>query len=83
MSPEQIKGIRARLDLTQAELAQAFGVSRLTISQYEIGFRRPGSTALVLLRVLDSLSRARAKELVALLRSRADDEMPKRKRGRA
>lgn len=83
MSPEQIKDLREKLNLTQAELAKALGVSRLTISQYEIGFRHPGSTALVLLRVLDALSRVRAIELVALLRSHGDEERPKSKRRRA
>lgn len=83
MRPEQIKDVREKLGLTQAELAKSFGVSRLTISQYEIGFRRPGSTALVLLRVLDAFSRVRALELVELLRLHGDEERPKPKRRRA
>ena len=82
MSPAQIKNLRAKLEFTQAELAKALGLSRLTISQYEIGFRQPGTTVLILLRVLDSLSRVRAHELVALFRSHAGIATPKRKRGR-
>lgn len=79
MSPEGVKDLRAKLELTQAEFGEALGVSRLTISQYEIGFRKPGSTVLILLRVLESLSKARALELVKLLRSCAVEPSPKQK----
>ena len=83
MSPMQVKNLRGKLELTQAEFAKGLGLSRLTISQYETGFRQPGPTVLILFRVLDSLSKVRAHELVALLRSRAESSKPKRKRGRA
>lgn len=83
MSPTQVKNLRAKLEFTQAEFANALGLSRLTISQYETGFRQPGPTVLILFRVLDSLSRVRAHELVALFRSHAESSKPKRKRGRA
>ena len=83
MSPEQIKALRVSLDLTQAEFGLALGVSRLTMSQYEIGFRRPGSTVLILLRVLDSRSKAKGLEFVKLLVSHAEVARPNRKPGRA
>ena len=83
MSPEQVKNLRAKLNLTQAELANALGLARLTISQYEIGFRQPMRTALIMLRVLESISKSRALEMVALLRLHADAATSKPKRGRA
>lgn len=83
MSPKHVKDLRESLELTQAEFGTALGVSRLTVSQYEIGFRKPGSTVLILLRVLDSLSKPRALELVKLLRSFAEKSLPKPKGRRA
>ncbi len=68
MSPDEIKALRTKLNLTQAELAKALGVAKLSISQYETGFRKPGPTLLILLKVLDSLSITKAHWLLALFK---------------
>ena len=79
MSPAEIKSTRERLGLTQESMAEAFGVAKLTMSQYETGFRQPGPTALILLMVVDSLSNKKALALIALLRKAAKKFGPERK----
>ena len=71
MSPASIKSMRKRLGLTQHSMAKAFGVSTLTMSQYETGFRNPGPTALILLEILDSLPKKKALELFELFSKKA------------
>jgi len=71
VSPDDIKTLRKRLKLTQKDLSYALGVSKLTMSQYETGFRKPGPTALVLLFVLDALPLRKAQELIQLLQQAA------------
>lgn len=67
MSPAKIKKIRTKLGLTQAELAEMIGVAKLTLSQYETGFRNPNKTVILLLMVLDNLSADEAHEFLYLL----------------
>lgn len=71
MSPDDIKTLRKRLKLTQKDLSYALGVSKLTMSQYETGFRKPGPTALVILFVLETLPIRKAQELIELLQHAA------------
>jgi DNA-binding transcriptional regulator YiaG len=79
MSPADIKATRVRLGLTQELMAEALGVAKLTMSQYETGFRKPGPTALILLMVVDSLSKKKALELIELFRRAAQRFGPERK----
>ena len=81
MSPQQVKDLRNRLDLTQAEFASALGMARLTVSQYETGFREPKRISLLLLKVLDSLPKNRALELVGLFRSHSESLIPEAETG--
>ena len=37
MTPDQLKALRARLGLTQAELAEQIGVERNTVNRWEMG----------------------------------------------
>ena len=67
MTPSDIKEMRIDLGLAQEQLANALGVAKLTMSQYETGFRKPGPTVLILLVVFDSIPRKRALELIDLL----------------
>jgi DNA-binding XRE family transcriptional regulator len=67
MSPKQIGALRGQLELSQEELAETLGVARLSMSQYETGFRRPGPTLTIVLHVLDTLPKGKALELIALL----------------
>ncbi len=39
MTPEQLKRIRARLTMTQAQLAATLGVRQETVARWEIGSR--------------------------------------------
>ena len=52
-SAEDVRAIRRRLGLTQAQLA-AYGFSLETIRNYEQGHRRPAGPARVLLKVIAS-----------------------------
>ena len=52
--PNQIKNIRIRLGLTQGFMGGIVGVSKKTIEAWEIGYRRPSSTAMRVLAELDT-----------------------------
>lgn len=60
--PEDVRGIRQRLGLTQEQFASRYGFSVETIRNYEQGHRRPTGPARVLLRVIagepDAVTRA-------------------------
>lgn len=64
MSPDRIKKMRNDLELTQESLAEALGVAKLTISQYETGYRRPNKTVLILFVILESFSKKKALDLI-------------------
>jgi len=72
MSPAKIKKIRMKLGLTQAQLAETIGVAKLTLSQYETGFRNPSKTVIILLMVLDGFSKSEAAEFLNLLKVNAN-----------
>lgn len=71
MNPADIKATRLRLGLTQESMAEALGIAKLTMSQYETGFRKPGPTALIFLIVIDSLPKKKSLELIELFRKAA------------
>ena len=52
--PLQIKKIRARLGLTQSMFGGIIGVSTKTVEAWEVGFRRPSSSAMRVLAELDT-----------------------------
>lgn len=79
MSPDEIKALRTKLNLTQVEFAKALGVAKLSMSQYETGFRKPGPTLVILLRVLDSLPIKKAHWLLELFRKHALEDKPRSK----
>ena len=49
----EIRRIRKRLKLTQAQLAEAFGVGKAAFSRYERGETRPPAPVVKLLRLLE------------------------------
>jgi putative transcriptional regulator len=53
-APDDVKGIRQRLGLSQQQFAARFGFSVETIRNYEQGHRTPTGPASVLLRVIAS-----------------------------
>ncbi len=69
MKPLEVKRIREKLNLTQSELAEVFCLSGgNSVSNIETGFRKPGTSLVLMLSLLDSLSLAESKELVKKLR---------------
>jgi transcriptional regulator with XRE-family HTH domain len=67
VSPEKFKEIRVKLGLTQKELADIFGIAKLSVSQYETGFRSPSIVIMAMMSLLNSLSEKKAKELLVLI----------------
>jgi putative transcriptional regulator len=61
-APLDIKEVRAKVGMTQAEFATTFGISLGTLRHWERGDRKPRGAALVLLNVV-------AKEPEAVLRA--------------
>ena len=61
-TPVDVKTVRAKVGMTQAEFAAAFGISLGTLRHWERGDRTPRGPALVLLNVV-------AKEPEAVLRA--------------
>jgi putative transcriptional regulator len=51
---EQVRAMRARLGLSQAQFAHRFGFTVDTVQQYEQGRRRPSGPASTLLRVIEA-----------------------------
>lgn len=64
-SPLDVKAIRQKVDMTQAEFATAFGISLGTLRHWERGDRTPCGPSLVLLNVV-------SKESEAVLRALSD-----------
>ena len=60
-----VKRIRAKLGMTQAQFAQAFGFSVDTLRHWEQGRRMPDSPARAYLKVIDHAPKAVAKALKA------------------
>jgi len=52
--PQQIKDIRKRLGVTQVLLGGIVGVSTKTVEAWEIGYRKPSSSAMRVLAELDT-----------------------------
>jgi len=72
MHAKELKRIREKLGLTQSELAEALGDSGpKVIGNIETGFRKPGKTKILMLRLLDSLPEQEAKRLVQKLREQS------------
>jgi DNA-binding transcriptional regulator YiaG len=68
MSAGDIRKLRARLDLSQEDLAQAFGLAgRLVVYRWESGKRIPGVTIVRLVRLLNDLPKAKALEMLKRL----------------
>jgi DNA-binding transcriptional regulator YiaG len=53
-TPEQVRALRARLQLSQAQFALQFGFTIDTVQQYEQGRRKPSGPASTLLRVIEA-----------------------------
>jgi putative transcriptional regulator len=52
--PQEIKSLRTRLGLTQGLMGGIIGVSTKTVEAWEIGYRRPSSSAMRVLAELDT-----------------------------
>lgn len=52
ITPDEIRAIRKRAELTQPELAKRLGVTRDAVASWEIGRARPRGPAEILIRQL-------------------------------
>ena len=68
-TPVDVKAIRKKVAMSQAEFASAFGISLATLRHWERGDRKPRGPALVLLNVV-------AKEPEAVLRALSTNQKP-------
>jgi DNA-binding transcriptional regulator YiaG len=59
MTPDEVKAIRRRLGLTQAELAAQVGVTRVTVARWESGLIGIRESAARLLKLLSTKAKAR------------------------
>ncbi len=57
-APVDIKGIRNKLDVSQAQFALMIGVSKATLQNWEQGRREPDGPAKALLRVVEKQPQA-------------------------
>ena len=56
-SPEQRRALRERAGITQADVAKALGVHRITVTRWETGQRVPGNKKIeAYVRLLDRLA---------------------------
>ena len=53
-TPERIKGLRAKVDMTQNAFARLLNVSISTVQKWEIGQKKPAGAARKLLSVLEN-----------------------------
>lgn len=53
-SPEEIKGIRSRADMSQSEFARTFNISLDTVKGWEQGKRSPNGVATNFLQLIDA-----------------------------
>jgi putative transcriptional regulator len=54
LSPDQVRALRAKLGLSQAQFARRFGFTLDAVRQYEQGRRRPSGPASTLLRIIEA-----------------------------
>ena len=59
ITADEIKGLRERLKITQAELAERVGLSREAVAQWETGRNNPSGAAEKLLRQLQARTTSR------------------------
>ncbi|MGZ3721401.1 MAG: type II toxin-antitoxin system MqsA family antitoxin [Bdellovibrionales bacterium] len=72
MAAHEIKRIRMKLGLTQAQLAELFGLAgKNTVSNIETGFRNPNSTIILMMGLLDSLPKKRSQQLLGQMFNQA------------
>lgn len=83
MRGSEFKAIRERLGLSQEDLAMLLCLSgKQAVSNIETGFRNPSKLSAVLMRVFDSLSDAKFKELKSLLLKHSEGFPSGAKRGK-
>ena len=58
MTGRQIKSMRRKLNLTQTELGERLGVTRVAVAYWESGRRTPRGPALLMLREIEKKTKA-------------------------
>jgi transcriptional regulator with XRE-family HTH domain len=61
LTPEELKRLRLRLDLTQTELADQLGVARNTVTRWETGARKIAPPIAIAIRAVAQRLRGRAR----------------------
>ena len=68
MNGSEVKRIRIKLNMTQDQFASLLGMSsKQAVCNIETDLRNAGSLTAIMLRVLDSLPKRKAEELVELM----------------
>ena len=69
MKSEEFQRIREKLELDRNEFAEVFGLAGyMSVANIENGVRNPSKLTIILLRTLDAIPLARAKEIIELMR---------------
>ncbi len=61
MSPKQVKDIRAKLEMTQQQLADSIGASQVAVARWETGVHKPRGANLKALTKLAARAAAKAR----------------------
>ena len=73
MNKSEVKKLREFLGMTQSEFAQELGISKKTVSQWEIGYRKPSSLARRAMMMLKELrGEDKTRKIVEKIRKRLD-----------
>ena len=69
MKSEEFQRIREKLELDRNEFAEVFCLAGyMSVANIENGVRNPSKLTIILLRTLDAIPLARAKEIIELMR---------------
>ena len=73
MNKSEVKKLREFLGMTQSEFAQELGISKKTVSQWEIGYRKPSSLARRAMMMLKELrGEDKTRKIVEKIKKRLD-----------
>jgi DNA-binding transcriptional regulator YiaG len=68
VTSDEFRKIRLKFEMNQDQFAELLGMSgKKAISNVETGLRKPGNFIATMLRVLDSMPKRKAEELVELM----------------
>ncbi|HEY8269831.1 MAG TPA: hypothetical protein VIG33_03020 [Pseudobdellovibrionaceae bacterium] len=74
MSPKRFKDIRVSTGLTQDAFGKYLGLAKLSVSQFETGFRKPGKQLVLLMSYIELLNDRKRHEFLKVLREIVEKE---------